>query len=327
MDTIYIEEDVVDHPRTLTIRHRFPKARIVTIRRYSDVFNSRAQNFKAQKQNPALILASKPGKRIHLTPPGYHVGGEHNYYFSHMLNCVYDCRYCFLQGMYQSANYVVFVNSEDFLSDITQTTKSHDGPSWFFSGYDCDSLALDPITNFVSDCLAHFANTPKAYLELRTKSTQIRPLLNTDPLNNVVVAYSLSPGAIAKSEEIGAPSLEKRIEALRTLQNQGWKIGLRFDPLLFADDFTTLYSEFFDQVFSALSVDEIHSVSLGVFRLPKAFHKKLVRLYPDAKLLAAPITLRNNMMTYPAEEEKNMREFCTDRMTRYISSAQIFPCS
>jgi len=66
---------------------------------------------------------------------------------------------------------------------------------------------------------------------------------------------------------------------------------------------------------------------LGVFRLPKAFHKKLVRLYPDAKLLAAPITLRNNMMTYPAEEEQNMRDFCTDRMTRYISSAQIFPCS
>jgi len=30
------------------------------------------------------------------------------------LNCVYDCEYCYLQGMYPSANIVVFVNFEDF---------------------------------------------------------------------------------------------------------------------------------------------------------------------------------------------------------------------
>jgi len=176
VDTIYIEEEIAEHPRTQRICQRFPKARLVSIRRYSDVFNSRAQNFKAQKKN---------------------------YYFSHMLNCVYDCRYCFLQGMYQSANYVVFVNTEDFLNDITKATEQHEEPSWFFSGYDCDSLALDPITHFVSDCLEHFSGSPNAYLELRTKSTQIRPLLNREPLSNVVVAYSLSPSAIVEAEELG----------------------------------------------------------------------------------------------------------------------------
>ena len=35
-----------------------------------------------------------------------------------MLNCLYDCRYCFLQGMYRSANYVLYVNYEDFTKDI-----------------------------------------------------------------------------------------------------------------------------------------------------------------------------------------------------------------
>ena len=327
MDTIYIEEDVAEHPRTHRICQRYPKARLVSIRRYSDVFNSRAQNFKAQKKNPALLLAKKPGKRVHPTPPGYHIGGKHNYYFSHMLNCVYDCRYCFLQGMYQSANYVVFINTEDFLNDITQTAEQHDNPSWFFSGYDCDSLALDPITHFVSDCLEHFSVSPNAYLELRTKSTQIRPLLNREPLSNVVVAYSLSPSAIVKAEEIGTPSLEKRIDALKTLQSQGWKIGLRFDPLLYSDNFNELYAEFFEQVFSELSVDDIHSVSLGVFRLPKAFHKKLVHLYPNAKLLAAPIELRDNMMTYPESDEQRMREFCMSQLADHIRPEQLFPCS
>lgn len=327
MDSIYVEHNIADHPRTLRICARYPKARIIPIKNYSDVFNSRSQDFKQQKKNPSLILASKNGKFLQPTPPGYHVGGKHNYYFSHMLNCVYDCRYCFLQGMYQSGNYVVFVNTEDFLKEISRTANQHDSPSWYFSGYDCDSLALDPITHFVNDCLNHFEHLPNAWLELRTKSTQIRPLLNRPALQNVVAAYSLSPEAIVKAEEHGTPSLEKRLNALSSLQARGWKIGLRFDPLLYSDNFEELYADFFKQVFAAIDMPLVHSVSLGVFRLPKQFHRKLVRMYPEAKLLAAPLSLRNNMMTYPEESETAMRTFCFKQLEGVVRADQFFPCS
>ena len=327
MDTIYVEHEISTHPRTLRICARYPKARIISIRRFSEVFNSRSQDFKEQKKNPSLILAHKSGKFIHPTPPGYHVGGKHNYYFSHMLNCVYDCRYCFLQGMYQSGNYVVFVNTEEFLDDISRTANQHDSPSWYFSGYDCDSLALDPITQFVNDCLDHFEKLPNAWLELRTKSTQIRPLLNRSAINNVVVAYSLSPEAIVAAEEHGTPSLQKRLDALSRLQTQGWKVGLRFDPLLYSDNFEELYGPFFKQVFAALDMSQVHSVSLGVFRLPKGFHKKLVRMYPESKLLAAPLDLRDSMMTYPEASETSMRDFCYKQLNLAVRPDQFFPCS
>lgn len=327
MDTLYIERDIAQHRRTQAICKRFPRARQIYIERYSDVFNSRAQSFKQQKANPALILASKHGKLVHTTPPGYHVGGIHNYYFSHMLNCIYDCRYCFLQGMYQSANYVVFVNTEDYLQEISRTVESHDQDSWFFSGYDCDSLALDPVTGFVNDCLDHFAKLPRGWLELRTKSTQIRPLLNRSAMANVVIAYSLSPEAIVKAEEHGTPSLAKRLDALKTLQQNGWKIGLRFDPLLYADNFQSLYLEMFEAVASTLDMSAVHSVSLGVFRLPKGFHKQLVKLYPEARLLAAPLSLRDGMMTYPTDTETAMRDFCMAELNSMIRPEQFFPCS
>ncbi len=327
MDTLYIEREVQTHPRTVRICERFSNARHIVIDRHTDVFNARAQNFRQQKANPSLILAHKAGQRVHATPPGYHIGGEHNYYFSHMLNCVYDCRYCFLQGMYQSANYVVFVNSEDFLSDITHIAQQHDSQSWFFSGYDCDSLALDPVTHFVNDCLNHFDNLDNAWLELRTKSTQIRPLLKRPAVPNVVVAYSLSPEAIVADEEHGTPSLAKRLDALLRLQKHGWKIGLRFDPLLCADNFNTLYGDMFTQVFQTLDMPSIHSVSLGVFRLPKGFHKKLVKLYPDARILTAPIEQRAGMMSYPIETENRMREFCLTQLKTTIRDDQFFPCS
>ena len=327
IDTLYVEEAVRSHPRTLAIIDRFKSARIIPIDRYGDVFNAPAQNFRHQKSHPALILAHKNGNRVLPTPPGYHIGSSYNYYFSHMLNCVYDCRYCFLQGMYKSANYVVFVNTDDFFNDIAQIAGKHEGPVWFFSGYDCDSLALDPITGFVNDCLAWFQSSPQAHLELRTKSTQIRPLLNRTALPNVVVAYSLSPQAVVEAEEHGTPSLQKRLQALKSLQQAGWPIGLRFDPLLYADNFETLYGTFFEEVFSSLDMNTVHSISLGVFRLPKGFHKKLVRLYPDARLLAAPVVEHAGMVSYPPDTERAMRDFCMTALAKVTSPDQIFPCS
>ncbi|MEM7293858.1 MAG: spore photoproduct lyase family protein, partial [Pseudomonadota bacterium] len=269
IDTLYIERAVDEHPRVLRIKARFPQARVVYCDRYGEVFNRKSQNFRLQKQRPALILAAKHGECVLPAPAGYGIGGAHNYYFSHMLNCVYDCRYCFLQGMYNSAHYVLFVNYEDFYSNIDRVLESHgDQPAWFFSGYDCDSLALEPVTSFVDASFNFFAKRPRAQLELRTKSTQIRSLLCRDPLPNCIVAFSLNPASITSALEHKTPSLEKRIEALVALQQAGWPIGLRFDPLIYCDDYRFQYTEMFERIFSRLDATKIHSISLGVFRLP-----------------------------------------------------------
>jgi len=328
IDTLYIEKQVFDHPRAQSVMARYPKARQIKIDRYSDVFNAPAQNFREQKKHPSLILAEKAGQRALPTPPGYHIGGSRNYYFSHMLNCVYDCRYCFLQGMYRSANYVVFVNTEDFFNDIKSITEESDDASWFFSGYDCDSLALDPITGFTDECLNFFAANPRSHLELRTKSTQIRPLLARQALANVVVAYSLSPTEIAAAEEHHAPTLVRRLESLKALQDAGWKIGLRFDPLLYADNFEDVYSRFFNEVFRVIDASTVHSASLGTFRLPKGFHKKLVQLHPMSKLLATNIEQREDgLVSYPKTTEDRMMNFCKESLLAHLKESQFFPCS
>lgn len=327
ISTLYIEHDIAAHPRAQAIAARFPKARLIPIHRYSDVFNQPAQDFRQQKQQPALIIARKHGRRVLPTPADYHIGGRRNYYFSHMMNCVYDCRYCFLQGMYRSGNYVVFANFDDFFNDI-RTTSEQDpsSPAWFFSGYDCDSLALNPVTEFTDAALDHFAELPNAYLELRTKSTQIRNLLKREPLPNVIVAYSLSPEAIAATHEHKTPPASKRIQALQDLQQAGWRVGLRFDPILSADNYQSLYKELFEQTFAVLDVDAIHSVSLGPFRLPKPFYKRMIRLYPDSQLLAETLRTKSSMVSYPDDIEQEMLGFCESELLKYIHKNQYFPC-
>lgn len=327
MDTIYVEKAIAEHPRAHTILARQARARIIEVERYTEVFNAPGQNFREQKQRPALILAAKRGKRVHETPPGYGIGGTRNYYFAHMLNCVYDCRYCFLQGMYRSANHVVFVNFDDFFDDIDAIAAESEDASWFFSGYDCDSLALDPLTGFVDAMLDRLADVDNAYLELRTKSVQIRPLLKRQPSARVVVAFSLSPQAIVTAEEHGTPSLQQRLDALRALQEQGWPIGLRFDPVLAARNAKALYGEFFDTVFKALDMTQVHSATLGSFRLPAAFHEKLVRLYPDSRLLAAPVQQRDGQLGYPQELESELLEFCENRILSALPAHRLFNCN
>lgn len=323
---IYCEEEIAPHPRAMRIQERFPEAVTIPCHRYGEVFNPKNQNFRLQKKDPALILAKKHQGWVLPTPKGYGIGGEHNYYFSHMLNCIYDCRYCFLQGMYRSANYVVFANFEDFFSEIDATLESHPQEEvYFFSGYDCDSLALEPITHFTQEALPFFSKRPQGILELRTKSRSIQPILNHSPFPNCVVAFTLSPHPIAAEVEKGAPSTLQRIRAMKALQEAGWKVGLRFDPLLYLPDFKHHYSQLFEEVFHTLSLDLIHSVSLGLFRLPKGIYNNIRRLYPKEKLFTHSLEVHSGSVSYSKQLSHEMRAFCLQELRRYVPEELLFP--
>ena len=63
-----------------------------------------------------------------------------------LLNCIFDCQYCFLQGMYNSSNIVCFVNVEDFAKE--------------FSRMECGSMIA---LSYETDLIAHHNIVP--YLE------------------------------------------------------------------------------------------------------------------------------------------------------------------
>lgn len=327
-ETLYVERELAEHPRVRRILERFPRARRIPCERYTEVFNPRAQNFRLQKRHPALILARKPDGHVLSAPGGYAVGGGRNFYFSHMLNCLYDCRYCFLQGMYRSAHHVLFVNFEDYQDAIDRELNASDSEqAWFFSGYDCDSLAMEPVTGFLGDFLPFFARRPAAWLELRTKSTQISALLARNPLPNCVVAFSFTPDETARALEHKAPSVSKRLNAMARLQAHGWRLGLRFDPLIYQDGFREQYRRLYHDVFRVVDAARLHSVSLGAFRLPRGFFRTMQRLYPDEALFAGPMQDGNGMVSYRPELERELREFCTEELLRYIPESVFYPCA
>lgn len=323
---VYIERAIAEHELTQRIIARVSETPVITIDRYGEVFNRAGQNFRIQKRAPALILAKKHGKTVLPAPEGYGFEQGRGFYFSHMLNCLYDCRYCFLQGMYRSAHYVLFVNYEDFMAGIDAEALSHDEGTVFYSGYDCDSLAMEPISAFCESFIPFFANRPASILEIRTKSTQVRQLLDFQPIDNCVVAMSFTPEAASKRWEHKVPNLSKRLQAMKKLQRSGWKIAVRFEPVIGEAGVEAEYERLFSQTFSALSADKLHSVSLGEFRLPAQFHKNLVKLYPDEDLLARETVQHDGMLSLAAGGEA-LLEALEDRLFSYVDRSRYYRCA
>ena len=323
---VYIEQAIAEHELVQRIISRVSGTPIITIKRYGEVFNRAGQNFRIQKRAPALVLAKKHGGTVLPSPEGYGFEQSRGFYFSHMLNCLYDCRYCFLQGMYRSAHYVLFVNYEDFMAGIDAIALNHEEGTVFYSGYDCDSLAMEPISAFCESFIPFFANRPKSILEIRTKSTQVRQLLDFQPIDNCVVAMSFTPEAASKRWEHKVPTLSKRLQSMKKLQLAGWKIAVRFEPVIGGAGVESEYDRLFSQTFSALSADELHSVSLGEFRLPVQFHKNLVKLYPDEDLLARQTVQRGGMLSLAAGGEA-LLESLEDRLFSYVDRSLYYRCA
>ena len=324
---IYIESEIREHPRSQRILQRFKHLPVIEVERYGEVFNPKAQNFRLQKQNPALILARKHQGHVLAAPQGYGLAGSHHYYFSHMLNCIYDCRYCFLQGMYRSANQVIFVNYEDFVEQIEAVTQHHAGePVWFYSGYDCDSLASEPLTRFTEYFIPQFARIEQAWLELRTKSTQIRNLLKRNPSPRVVTAFSFSDRVSHRQLEHGVPSIHKRIEAMQSLMEAGWLVGLRFDPVVYHDHYQAAFTDLLDQIFSRIDANKLHSVSLGSFRLTRDHFRRVTHLYPEEPLFAQNLELNRGIVSYAPDLEREIMTFCESQLMQRVPSNKYHPC-
>jgi spore photoproduct lyase len=229
--------------------------------------------------------------------------------------------------MYQSAHQILFINYEDFGERIKQLAARHQGETvWFYSGYDCDSLANEPMTEFTDYFIPLVASIDNAWMELRTKSTQVRSMLKLQPCERVVTAFSFTDPVSHSKLEHGVPSIAKRVDAMRRLIDAGWTIGLRFDPVVYHQDYQAAFVNLLDEIFTTVDPQKLHSVSLGSFRLTRDHFRKVARLYPEEPLFAQKMDLDNGIISYPQEREREMVEYCEAQLMKHIPHQTYHPC-
>lgn len=320
---IYIEKEAGQYPESKRILERFPNSQVIEIDSYKEVFSRNNQNFSLQKKSPKLILAVKKENYIY---EGAKVcesfGNENFYYSSSVLNCIYDCEYCYLQGVYSSGNIVIFVNLDDMFKEIESILK--DRSMYICISYDTDLLALEEVTGFVKRWYEFVNRHENLKIELRTKSASIKLFQNLEPNKNFIVAWTISPKEFAQKHERGAVSFERRVEAAKVLIDNGWTVRICFDPMIKMESFYEIYGKMVRETFERIDGEKILDVSIGTFRISKEYMKRMKKNRMNSTILNYPFQCQEGVYTYTSEENCKMLEFMKSEVLKYVDESKVF---
>ena len=290
---IYIEEQILQdnkyNARIQRVTSYYNNAHMIPIRHYKDIFNRPRQNRALQKKDKAIILAKKPGQLVY---PGAKVcqdfGNEHFYYTSVVMNCPFDCEYCYLQGMYPSGYMVIFLNIEDVFAEVEELLKKH--PVYLCISYDTDLLAIEHLTGYVSMWEEFLKTHEGLTIEVRTKAYHGdgscdsvtgnttdygNGITRTVPMMRMIHAFTLSPDEVIREAEHGTPPLSVRLRGAFEAMEKGYPVRFCFDPLLFIPDFENVYGRMIDEVKKEIDLSKVKDVSIGTFRMPKEYLKPI----------------------------------------------------
>jgi spore photoproduct lyase len=303
---LYIEDAARDLPDTQRVLQRFPDAQRIAIADYKQVFNRPRQDFQAQKRAMKLILACKKEHFIYDGSPYAPDFGAANFFYNTLLiNCLYNCDYCYLQGMYPSANLVAFVNNEPFFAAAEAMLRER-GSLYLAISYDTDLLAFERIIPHCRRWIDWAESRDNVAIELRTKSANFANLRAASAPRNTVLAWTVSPAAICARYEPRTPPLKARLRSMAQAAEAGWRIRVCIDPVLPVPDWRQQYGELIAAIFASVPAAAIQDISLGVFRMNAEYLAHLRKSRFDSDILFYPYQREGDLSTCPADQRRDM---------------------
>lgn len=318
---VYVEKDVIDHPVTKKILNTLKRSVVIEIERYGDFFNRPKQNYLMQKKSLNIILAKK---RYDIIYEGSYMcedfGNKDFYHTSNILNCIYSCDYCYLQGMYPSANIVVFVNIEDFFDEVDKLTQ--DRKIYLSISYETDLMAFEPFTGFLSMWIDYAKKNKNLTMEVRTKSANVNIFENIEIPDNVIFSWSLLPQPIISMYEKLTPSLDMRLRTIKKAVEKGLKVRISIEPIMYMENFEEIYKDFIDMLFNKVPHQNIYDVNIGTFRMVKEQAKKIEKLRETSPIFCYETEIKNGICTYKNDEY--MKDFVYNELVKYIDKERVF---
>lgn len=310
---IYLDPQVKHLPVTKRILKKYPKLPVHHVEHRRDIkfpqnhTHAKKQLYIARHQGQAIKTCQGMGDYVCCQ---YHT-------IALVSDCHLECTYCILQD-YLKNNPVItmYANVDEIFEQIaSQLSKNPDKILRVGTGELSDSLALDHITEFSRD-LVEFANNHKnVVLELKTKTANIKNLLDLKHQGNVVISWSVNPQSYIQREEHKCDSLKDRLNAARLCADKGYPIGFHLDPLLYFDDWEQEYEQLIDQIAGLFEGKEISWVSVGSLRFTPGLKKITQERFPKSTIMTAEM--------YPSPDGKTryfrpIREDMYRKVTGFI---------
>jgi spore photoproduct lyase len=200
--------------------------------------------------------------------------------------CSLGCTYCILQAYLSGRNLRIFANLGDMWLELREHLRSSPRKVHRLgTGEFMDSLLMDPATHLSRELVPFFASQPRAVLELKTKTANVELLEGLSPGGRTIVAWSLNPHDLIRSEEPGAAGLEARLEAARSCQKWGYRLAFHFDPLIAYPGWQRGYAEVVGRLGATVDPEGIAWISLGTLRFMPVLKEIIRRRHGAGALL------------------------------------------
>ena len=244
------------------------------------------------------------------------------------MNCPYDCHYCYLQTYAKIPILTVAGNVEDLLTQLSEKISAFPEIHWRIgTGEYTDSLALENITGIGKMLIESFSKIPNATLELKTKSIEIDPLLNTDHKGHSVISWSINPKYIVDHAEYYCSTLEERLLAAQKVIDAGYQVAFHFDPIFYYDSWEADYTSVIDMLFSYIQCNKIRWISMGTFRYSPGLKEKLRVKYPEERITRSEMILApDHKFRYMAPLRAKIYKRLSDYILSYDPEMMVYLC-
>jgi len=180
--------------------------------------------------------------------------------------CPFDCAWCYLKGTFRfqpNGTKPVIKDYKKIESHTKRFFKEATTPEILNAGEIADSLmwegSHEPFSKFI---IPMFEEQVRHKVLFVTKSDNIRNLLEIHNHDQVIISFSLNADEVAKRWENRAPSVERRIEAAQKLNEAGYEVRIRIDPMVPIPGWENYYANLVKQVFNKFTPARITLGSL-----------------------------------------------------------------
>ena len=297
---------------------------------------SEAETYRRAKTTLAVTVASPSAMRPQPIPPSA------DWRFDLATGCPAHCQYCYLAGSLSGPPVTrLFANLPEILGGLEpfvgqgrvtsrSEARAHEGTTFEASCY-TDPLALDHLSDALSDAVAHFgAWREDVQLRFTTKFAAVDRLEDTRHEGRTRARFSVNAEAITRRFEGGTASLAARLHAMGRLARAGYPVGLTVAPIMPIEGWREAYDDLLASAAAELPEGADLTVELITHRFTPGSKEVLMGWYPATSLEmdeAVRARKRNKFggvkYVYPAELMREMRAALEEGVARHLPRARV----
>jgi spore photoproduct lyase len=194
----------------------------------------------------------------------------------------------------------------------------------FHFGDFCDALVYDDLINSVEFFSEKIKKYNNVYIEYRTKSNNYKLLLDMKTKKNIIIGYSLSSDEIITKFEKKTVNLDKRINALREIQQSGFLISIHFDPIIFYNNLLEDYKNLVKHLRKKISNENLFSISAGTLRMPKKVYKAIKN--KSSATVLKKLKKEKSMYRYPENVRKKINRKMKKMILNNFDTDKVYIC-